>query len=146
MELAALIALLIGNTFVTDCVQTQDNGHSGFARDSIAFAKVDGAPANSLKVKLERKMYAAQDCTGAETYTSEAPGSVEIGGKVQSFFQSTGGETVLEADWLFESDNGKKELGAIGVSDSTKTVRIARNTPGFSRNTMLNIIGFKGGR
>lgn len=143
MDLTAIIAFLISSQFATDCIQTQDNGRSGYARDSVVFSQEDYSNSGELSVKFWRQMYVAQDCSGTPFSTTASSGVVAIGNEVQGFFPNANGETVFEADWIMSAANGKKELGALGVNTKSKTVRLARNTPGFSRNTMLSLFGYK---
>lgn len=139
-EIALLIAFLSGHTFNTDCVQTQDNGASGYAIDALSFEKSKQLGEDELSVTVARTFYSDSRCEGQPKMNSAELGRVKVSASSGGFFSTNDGEKRYNADWSFGKGT---EEGSIGINEAKNEVRIARNQPGFMRNTMLQLIKFR---
>ena len=143
MSLALIIAFLTGHQFNTVCTQTQDSGKSGYAIDSLSFEKGSSREDDKLAVKFVRTFYADTECKGEEESSKTQIGSVKVLGAIEGFFKNNTGEEQFGANWsLNVAKEEQIEEGSIGVNTRKSQLRISRNTPGFGRNTMLNMIAY----
>lgn len=122
-ELAILIAFLAGNTFTTDCVQTNlqtpEVSQSGYAVDSMSFAGGGKTDDNELLVSITRKMYADSKCAGEVTSEKSDSGRVKFGKDSETFFWPPIGVKRFDAQWDLASG---KTSGSIGIKQDKKEV------------------------
>jgi hypothetical protein len=133
-EIALLIAFLAGHTFNTDCVQTQDNGKSGYAVDSLSFTGGGKTDENELLYSLTRRMYADSQCAGEVAFEKAQGGRVKFGPDSETFFWPAPGEKRFDAEWSSEAGKTK---GSIGIQREKNEVRYSLSSH------MLQMISFK---